>query len=252
MLLVDAGNTRIKWRAQQAGAVASQGVVATPQASQLAAAWRGLSAEAALVASVAGAQVDRAVQAAWGGTATRLRWLAASAEAHGVLNRYVPPTALGVDRFAALVGARHLCHADCLVVSVGTALTVDMLTRRGEFLGGCIAPGPDLMRAGLLQGTAGIATHAVHEQAGQAMQDLTPWPRTTADAVTQGIGLAMAGVVQGLYARLHRKAEQPPAILLTGGARAALKPFLPDPIMEVDELVLEGMTWIARDLGFDA
>jgi pantothenate kinase type III len=46
--------------------------------------------------------------------------------------------------------------------------------------------------------------------------------------------------------------QRPPSILLSGGARAVLRPLLSGEVVEVDELVLEGLAWIARDLGYDA
>jgi pantothenate kinase type III len=91
------------------------------------------------------------------------------------------------------------------------------------------------------------------------------FPLDTGSAVESGIALALLGVVRGMRERLvgfrvsgraasgmpaGHAAGQLPRVLLTGGARACLRPLLDGEVFEVDDLVIEGLAWIARDLGY--
>ena len=292
ILLLDAGNSRIKWRVQQAGEVLASGAMPTHSESALDqtlhAALTALSFQHAVVCSVAGAGVDAVVEAAikasikgvvkdvikdamnaalhagnhstvpqvQGGPS--VNWLKPAANAYGLTNLYQPPESLGADRYAALIAAHHRCLGACVVVNVGTAMTVDMLTNEGHFLGGFIVLGPDLMRASLHGGTAGVKAAitasapapAAHSCA--AEWPTTPEPTTTAIAVAQGIGYALSGGVMEACRRIQVAVGETPTVVLSGGARAALRPYLSGTVIETDELVLEGLAWVARDLGYNA
>ena len=254
ILLVDAGNTRIKWAFHVGETLLPGGSWSTREVAALPAFAldAGLAdsadrvgpepASRAVVACVAGEAVRGALADAFEGRGIQPHWLTPALSAHGLVNRYQPPQSLGVDRYAALVGALHRVGRSCVVVSVGTALTADMLTAEGEFLGGCIVPGPELMRTALASGTAGV---------GKAEGGWQDWPRTTGSAVDTGIALALAGVVRGMRERLAGGPGRAlPPVVLTGGARAGMVPLLSGEVVEIDELVLEGLSWIARGLEF--
>lgn len=243
ILLVDAGNTRIKWATWAGGEVRRDGVCPTRDVADFARACEQGGITHAVVACVAGGDVRSSLARDLEHEGIAIHWLQPEYAAHGLVNRYQPPESLGADRYAALVGAAHRCHRDCVVVGVGTAMTADMLTGAGEFLGGCIVPGPDLMRASLLSGTAGV---------GASSGGWRDFPRDTGAAVDSGVALALLGVVRGMRERLAGMGDaksELPAVILTGGARACLGPLLPGEVIEIDELVLEGLAWIARDLG---
>jgi len=257
ILLVDAGNSRIKWRLLARARSQAQGTLPTSACDTLARHWAGLRADAAVVCSVAGESVDTALRQALWVPLQRTgveHWLVSPAQGHGLRSHYQPSGTLGPDRFASLVAAHRLRAVDWLVVTVGTALTADMLTAAGEFLGGAIAPGPHLLRASLAGGTAGIQvaeTLAPWEAMAPGSAPET-WPRDTPSAVAQGMALALRGVVEGMSRRMALAQGQPPAVLLSGGARGVLRPWLDPEITEVDQLVLEGLACIARDLGYAA
>jgi type III pantothenate kinase len=247
ILLVDAGNTRIKWAVWSGGDVRRDGVCPTNEMADLAQFLAQTGIAHALVTCVAGEAVRACLAQYLDAAGIAPHWLRSEHFAHGLLNRYEPSESLGTDRYAAMIGAFRRFRRDCVVVSVGTAMTVDILTRDGDFLGGCIVPGPDLMRASLFAGTAGI---------GPSAGGWRDFPRDTGAAVDSGIALAMLGVVQGMRMRLAgvhgSDSDSLPAIILTGGARAVLRSLLSGEVFEIDELVLEGLAWIARDLGFAA
>lgn len=242
ILLLDAGNTRIKWGVWEDGAWRARGLRPTAEVERLPSDLAGLSPHRALLCCVAGEATRSALRDLLSPGIERLEWLSSLADAHGVLNRYQPPESLGADRYAALVAARRRDLGACVVVSVGTALTADALSGAGVFLGGAIAPGPDLMRSALLRGTAGVR---------DVVGASATFPVDTGAAVGTGIALAQAGVILGIRQRLARETGESVTILLGGGARACVTELLPPPVVETDDLVMEGLLWIAKDREWD-
>jgi len=159
-------------------------------------------------------------------------WLKGEAERCGVRSLYQRPEQLGPDRWAALVAARALHPGPCLVVNAGTATTADVLSSGGEFLGGLILPGVDLMR------------FVLHEHTGRLpLQEgrFAPTPRNTVDAIETGCRHAQAGAVE----RMFRVAGPGAQCLVSGGAGKALIEQLDIPCRYVENLVLEGLARIA-------
>lgn len=246
ILLLDAGNTRIKWGVRQAGVWLARGVCPTAEVASLHADLAVFPLRRALLCCVANDATRAALESLLAPRVEDLVWLTAATDVHGVHNAYQPPESLGADRYAALVAAAHLGLGDCVVASVGTALTVDALTADGRFLGGVIAPGPALMQAALLDGTAGV-----REFSGSVANSVTDFPCDTGAAVASGIALAQAGVVVAMRERLAHLTGNPVTVLLSGGARALLTSLLEPPVVEADDLVLEGLAWIAKDKEWD-
>lgn len=109
----------------------------------------------------------------------------------GVSNGYCQPSRLGVDRWLAILAAYHLAAGACLVVDVGTAVTVDLVAASGEHLGGYICPGLRLLSDQLVASASGIADlHLVG-----SLQDLAPG-RDTAEAVARGGVLMLRGFIE--------------------------------------------------------
>lgn len=235
-LLIDAGNTRLKWARVEDGEWCAEGSGDYRDWTALARALDGVSAcHIACVASDAHAQALAAVLAAAGVHAT---WHEAAAAFGEVRNAYDTPRQLGVDRWMALIAARARCRGAVLVVSAGTALTADALAADGRFLGGVIVPGLALMRHALHTGTAGVAP-----QAGT----VTAFPRSTADAVESGIVAALCGVIRQQYDLLATQAGMAPRCLLSGGDATRLQPHLGLEAEIAPMLVLEGIARVAAE-----
>jgi type III pantothenate kinase len=161
-------------------------------------------------------------------------WLKGEAERLGVRSRYANPEQLGPDRWAALVAARRIHAGACLVVNAGTATTVDALSAQGEFLGGLILPGVDLMR------------FVLHEHTGRLpIQEgrFTAYPRSTADAIETGCRHAQAGAVERMLASMRGETQ----LLVSGGAGRPLAELIAAPSRFVENLVLDGLAAIAHD-----
>jgi len=239
VLLVDLGNSRLKWGLWKGAELGQTGAAlyrGRSLESALECAWTPLAPPATVcLASVAGpaAQVvEQWVSSRWGVPVKRVE---AGRELNGVRNGYHNPAQLGVDRWAALVAARSRMGGPLCVVDCGTAVTVDLLPADGNHLGGWIIPGIALMRESLL----GAASDLRGVGVGVPLRGPA---RDTAGAIAAGGIHAVAGLVQ--MARFSLSGEGAPAVLLTGGDAESLFPLLPDAEYE-PHLVLYGIAHLA-------
>lgn len=235
-VLIDAGNSSLKWAAVENEIWRAQGRCDYGD-------WQDLQSQLTtdtrcFIASVAHADNERQLAALLAGAGVAPIWLKAQAALGDVKNTYLNPQQLGVDRWMGLIGARQRTREPVLVVSAGTAMTVDALSADGVFLGGVIVPGAALMRQALLQGTAQIADVTGAWRA---------FPRSTADAVQSGIVAALCGAIRQQHARLAKAAGAVPHCLLTGGDAGMLLPHLGVPAQLAPALVLEGMDRVAKE-----
>jgi type III pantothenate kinase len=244
-LLIDLGNSRVKWALTgdggwRAGAHLHRGHDVGELLDQVWGAWP--TPVLAVIASVAAAETCRAfeawIEARWH---ARMHRVEPRLEQLGVVSRYREPRTLGADRWAALIGARgELPDAALAVVSCGTAVTVDALARDGEFPGGVIFPGLGLQRDALARGTAGI---------GAAVGDETSClARSTADAVAAGTVYGVAGAIERVCREFERALGETPKLLITGGDADHIAAHLLRPARRVPDLVLKGLERIAVTL----
>ncbi len=242
-LLIDLGNSRLKWAQQAPGLWRTEAALlehALP--SLLDRLWRDMDVPRKIVmCSVSTSErmqaLEKWVQARWSVTPQIVR---AQAEQLGVKNRYRQPEQLGVDRWVALIGARGLTSSAACVVDCGTAVTVDALSADGEFLGGAVFPGLRLLRDSLVQGTAGIPATE-----GDATDCLA---RSTADGVAAGTLFGLAGAVERLIDEYRRTLGETMRVFLTGGDAPALAARLRAAHTPVPDLVLKGLARIADTL----
>ncbi|MCC4115009.1 type III pantothenate kinase [Aromatoleum toluclasticum] len=231
ILLIDAGNTRVKWGLFGNGAWQDEGALEHARVGELNAIAQGRAGITRVFGSnVAGAGIAAAIAHALHGQAPAPEWLRSSAACCGVRNAYDEPDQLGTDRWAALIGARALHPAACLVINAGTATTIDILDADGLFRGGLILPGEHLMRRSLARDTAQLPF---------AEGRYVEAPRNTADAIVSGCRNAQAGAVERMFRQI---ADEPRAVcLLSGGGADALAELLAIPFRRVDNLVLKGL-----------
>jgi type III pantothenate kinase len=236
LLAIDAGNTRIKWGVHDGARWVANGMLPTAEAARLREDWaRAPVASRAIASNVAGPAVASHLESACGLAGLALKVIRSEARGQGIVNGYAEPSQLGSDRWAALVAAHATGPGHKLVVNAGTALTIDALTRDGEFLGGLIVPGPALMRSSLDRGTAGLrlTEGAFHD-----------FPRSTPDAITSGAIQACAGAIARMREVMAARGSAPERIVLSGGAAAELAPHLPLPFALHENLVLDGLVLI--------
>lgn len=232
LLLVDAGNTRVKWALARADAAAGQwlahGALAHAALDQLPRAWQGQRLSRALVSNVAGAALRERLAAL---LPLAPDWFASPSALAGLVNGYRNPSQLGCDRFAAALGARTLEPGRALVVATcGTATTIDAVSADGVFVGGMILPGLALMAASLSKNTAQLPQVAPGAAPPPVFAD------NTNDAIVSGCLSAQAGAIERAFAA-HRAA----LCIVSGGAAGYIAPALAVPHRLADNIVLVGL-----------
>lgn len=240
-LLVDLGNTRLKW-ALQRGAVLHPGVPvdhSRPLLRELEQAWAEVSpVQRVLVSSVGRprleAELVQAVRARFG---VQPEFIATRAAACGIRVAYARPEKLGVDRFVALIALHAQRRGAVVLASVGTALVLDGLAADGRHLGGLIAPSPVLMQQALLGATARVS-------ASDAAR-IVELADDTEDAVRSGCWLAAAALVERFHTQVRSRLDSAVELVLAGGAAAELAPLLQCPVRLEPDLVLRGLACLA-------
>lgn len=253
-LLVDIGNTRLKWCVAQLPPPGLLTVNAQPSDDchqpdagglfrQLDAALAGSTgtgdARAVPIRTVRIARVGpprwQALFDDWAkGRGVSVEWAASQARMGRLVNGYDKPSTLGVDRFLSALAVAHTFPGQvAVIVSAGTATTVDAIDASGCFLGGYIVPGAGLMAESLHRNTAHLP---------QVGPQWARFPVTTEQAIASGIVQAQAGAVHGMLSVLRERTGVEPLVILTGGARQWLMDAFPG-AQVCDNLVLQGLAF---------
>src|SRR5688500_16363421 len=239
LLTVDSGNTRLKWGLHDGSHWLKQGAIPQGSRELLEREWKNLPEPSRIVISnVANPEVKEELSELLAQWKPDPEWIAAVPYQCGVRNYYARPAQLGSDRWAALVAAWVSERQGCLVVDAGTAMTVDALSDTGEFLGGIITPGIDLMQKILVEDIESL-------KSGDGK--FCDYPDSTADALYSGAVHALAGAIERMSALLAGTLGRVPECILSGGAAQQLQPQLNVNVKVMDNLVLQGLLAIARE-----
>jgi type III pantothenate kinase len=247
-LLLDVGNSRIKW-----GVIDGEDIRRTGHIEQSAIREKGLSAlitrlprtvETVFACNVAGTSIATRLSGAIGmHFDCDVHFARSEKRACGVTNGYRQARRLGVDRWVAMIGARTLCQTSSVVVDAGTAVTIDVLDDDGQHLGGQILPGFMLMANALATHTSDIANSG--KRASSKARGLAIFERNTAGAVSQGVASAVIGAIERASTVLRQDGYDP-TIFLTGGDAAHLHRLLEEEAVHRPNLVLEGLATILQ------
>lgn len=240
MLLLDWGNTRLKWAGVKEGQVAPGGAVAHENRPQQALAEIRATPEAVWVASVANEAIERALREACAERWPEAPVHFARTRPHGnrVTCAYRDPAALGVDRWLAMVAARRLVDGPLTVMDAGSAVTLDAVDDDGTHFGGLILPGVGLARRLLREHTGRV-------NAGDGTQPAW-WADNTADAVANGARLAAVALAERFHRRTAERAGAEATLVLTGGDAPAMMQLLAVPCDHEPALVLQGLAVVAE------
>ncbi len=140
------------------------------------------------------------------------------------------PHEVGADRLVNSVAAYDRVKGACIVVDFGTAITYDVVSEAGEYLGGIISPGVE------------ISIDALHARAAKLPKVELAAPRSvigksTVEAIRSGIIYGFAAQVEGIVRRLRAEQGTGTTVIATGGLARALVPFVRESIDEVDDLL---------------
>lgn len=235
ILDLDVGNTRLKWRSVDAqGKVLARGAqsdcdsfvelakqLETPQRIRVACVRDTSFME----------RLQARIKATWG---LEIEFAKSESRAGGVINAYLQPEKLGVDRWLTMLAARSRGLEACCIIDAGSALTVDLLSSAGHHQGGYIIPGLAMQRASLLEKTAIRLPEAF------VWEGVAPGASTSA-AIHNGI---LSMTVEWLVAISKPVLESGGVLYLTGGDAPVFSAYLKArsvPHELVADLVLEGL-----------
>jgi type III pantothenate kinase len=245
-LLSDIGNTRVKWALQDGDSWTSGTPLlrgSRPFKDIARPAWKELETpERVIVSNVAGAEFEKSVR-----TWVKRRWkilpefLHSQAEQCGVKNAYANTERLGSDRWATLIAAHAQCRGPAVILSCGTAITIDALSADGRHLGGLIAPGIELMISSLCARTAGVKIEATDPG------EIPLLASSTESAVLGGSLYTAVSLLDRVSADLQKELGKDVCLLLTGGDAERLMPLLECRPTHDPELVLKGLAVFARE-----
>jgi len=243
MLTIDIGNSAIKWGIWQEGQLLLAETAEYDRddiGKSLDDVFFGAPRQGKVwAACVAGAEIEQALsdwmQQQW---AVDTVFLHTVAEQCGVKNMYPDPSQHGVDRWAALLGAKKLYQVPVCIIDAGTAVTVDLMDEEGVHRGGRIMPGLDMMRTALLEHAEGI-NEIDGECPGFAIN--------TADAVSSGtLHMLIAGLVEVCESARQRLGDNM-KIIITGGMSEQMLPLLELPEIQLEpHLILHGLYYASE------
>lgn len=246
ILVIDVGNTRLKWAWLTNTGLSDQQAVVHRDAK--AGIWTAALFESSqrpsrvLVSNVAGPEMAKTLSKLAKKTFhVEIEFITATQEYHGLTNGYLDPTLLGADRWLALIGAWTRAKGALCVVDAGTAVKVDSVDARGQHLGGLIAPGIHMMREALMNKTSDIAKAAASSTPSLA----GVLANNTVGAVSRGAVFALAGMADRAAEIIEQSTGTVPRLFITGGDAGMITGTMRNHGEIVPDLVLQGLAVIA-------
>jgi type III pantothenate kinase len=147
------------------------------------------------------------------------------------------PREVGADRIANAVAARDRHGVPVVVVDFGTSTNFDVVSDKGEYLGGVIAPGLHIATNALISGTAALRRV-------EYVPPRSPIGKGTVEAIQSGAIYGHAGLVDGIMHRVCSELEGDVVRIATGGLASTIVPHCSS-VSTIDEyLTLEGLRTI--------
>lgn len=135
----------------------------------------------------------------------------------GVPILYDNPHEVGADRIANAVAGYSIYGGPAIVVDFGTATTFDVISQKGEYLGGVITPGIEISADALFNTAAKLAKVDI-------IKPPSVIGKNTAESLQSGIFWGYAGQVDGLVTRLKEELKEKTVVIATGGLAELLVP----------------------------
>ncbi|MCK5122197.1 MAG: type III pantothenate kinase [Methylococcales bacterium] len=242
-LLLDIGNTRIKWCVEKNGEIGARGNVSYKLmdfSQEIQQYWSKLDAPQLLaISSVSAKEIRQQLV-----TIAKQNWpdinvfiAKSSVQACSVTSAYQDAEKLGVDRWLGLIALRHYYPEINCIVDCGTAITLDCLDETGQHLGGLISPGVQLMKKSLYQGTEDLGF--INKPYSLGLAD------STDSAVYTGTIYAAAGLIE----KAVRDLCQSKTLVLTGGDAELIANTLKLEVIVEPDFVFKGLSLLAKEAG---
>jgi type III pantothenate kinase len=242
-LLLDIGNTRLKWGEIENGAIRHTGHIALQKIHDdgLGALTSKLPRDVSAVSAsnVAGTSFATRLSGVIGmHCSCDVHFARSERQAFGVTNSYRQPRRMGVDRWVAMIGAWAELESACVIVDAGTAVTIDVVDDDGQHLGGQILPGVALMSSALADETSDIPKSGRRRSAFATGMDI--FASDTTKAVACGTQSALLGAIERSI-KVLRSNGYDPTIILTGGDASRILKSLGETSLHRPHLVLQGL-----------
>ncbi|MDO5059241.1 MAG: bifunctional biotin--[acetyl-CoA-carboxylase] ligase/type III pantothenate kinase [Neisseria sp.] len=245
VLLLDGGNSRLKWAWAEQGRLGEVHRVVYRDLEGLGQEWAEQGGEdvPVIACAVCGEEKKQLVAEQLG---RRIDWLPSMTQALGMRNHYRNPAEHGSDRWFNALGSRRFSKNACVVVSCGTAVTVDAVSADNHYLGGTIMPGFHLMKEAMAQKTANL---------NRPIGRVYSFPTTTPNALASGMMDAVCGSIMLMHSRLAaRTGDGKVDIVMTGGGAVRVSDAMPEAfktahsVKVADNLVLYGLlSWYEQE-----
>lgn len=252
MLAIDIGNSRIKWALFIDGLIkedGSSGYSYEDFENKLELSCLPDVAETVMVSCVAGDELKgRFEKWASKNAYTNIEFAITCNQQHGIVNSYLRPEKLGVDRWLAMVAAYRECEAKqdelICVIDCGTAITIDVLNSGGVHQGGLIMPGYQVMIQSMFQGAKNIKNEKksfleVSHSAGLG--------NSTADALVKGCSQIIVQGISGIISGYQKESTSILRCIVTGGDGCWISSALTIENVYDPFLVLKGLNIVSTN-----
>ncbi len=243
-LLIDIGNSRIKWALLIASLTKSRAFAYNKASvsSIIDNNWRTLNNISAIYVSNVASSEQAEHLSNWAQKTKHITpvFIVSEAENFGITNGYLQPSLLGSDRWLALIAARQHSKRAVCVIDCGTAITIDVITKDGVHQGGMIVPGLSLMRESLVSKTSGIANISNDST-------LTMLSFDTQRAAASGALYTALSCLKHVVTDINKQLNDDIDFMITGGDADKLTPLLSAPVAHYPDLVLEGLAHYAAN-----
>ena len=247
-LLLDVGNTRLKWGLLEKGHIRRTGSLTHSKIHD-----SGFSSlrtrlprrvDRVMASNVAGASFATRLSGMIGIHCGRdIHFVRSEKKAFGLTNSYKQPRRMGVDRWVAMIGARSEFRGALCIVDAATAVTIDAVDKNGKHLGAQIIPGLTLMRNALSSEDSRIAATQRAPRVPPPGMDV--FASNTEGAMQGGAVNAICGAIERA-AKVLRSEGYRVKIVLTGGDASRILKQLGDNVLHRPNLVLQGLAFMAQ------
>ena len=156
-----------------------------------------------------------------------------------LVNKYAYPEQVGQDRLVSAYAAWAQFKKDCIVADFGTAITIDIVTSKAQYLGGVIAPGLEISLEALATRTAMLPKVELREPPELLGRD-------TANSIRAGLLYGCAALCDGLVTQLKARYVPNAIVVATGGASPLIARYAKMMTKLRPNLVLEGLQLLAK------
>ncbi|MEW6008368.1 MAG: type III pantothenate kinase [Candidatus Omnitrophota bacterium] len=162
-----------------------------------------------------------------------------------IKNLYKKPKSVGEDRLINAFAGKTIYGKPLIIIDMGTAITFDIVSKKGEYLGGIIAPGLNLSLDALDKGTALLPKL----QLPKANKKFKLIGTETCESIYSGVMIGSSLMIKGLIRELKHILGKDTKVILTGGDAKLMIPFLKKSVDFIDQtLTLRGIALLAQIL----